>query len=97
MVTKSKRLRLGLNKLISTGDRAEFQFMKSVNTIAEFHLEKGLKNSHLAGEFISGFFFISRFHREFDTPNKYNGSGSSVRENVTAMTITLSTVLNHDH
>lgn len=97
MVTKSKRLRLGLNKLISTGDRAEFQFMKSVNTIVEFHLEKRLKNSHLAGELISFFFLISWFHHAFDTPNKCNGSGSSVGENVTEITIILSTVLNHNN
>lgn len=30
-------------KLISTGDRAEFQFLKSVNTLAEFPLKKGEK------------------------------------------------------
>lgn len=38
--------------------RAEFQFLKSVNTLAKFHFKKGEKTPHPAGEILTGFLCV---------------------------------------
>lgn len=79
LVTKSKRLRLVLKKLISTGDRAEFQFLVSVNILAEFHFKKGQKNPSLSWRNLD-WFPVCGGTMHLIPSDKCNGSGSSILE-----------------